>query len=258
MPEPKDDELPREERLFARVPKVTNDKIGYLAERWGLGETLSTADVIIRAVERAYLKAKEARTMSFPTVKKLLHEIRAGKANEGILPVPPGESIGVGDTLTFEEATFSLHQIPEYVPNGESVSRRITKATDTGMKHFGSRLYAFQWERARKMGSRITVRSVELIERGKAGSGGKQHAVQISYKEDTTLTGPHKANGEYLARLLKENGYEATEREHAPNTPFRCLRVSNPELGATKEEVLAVLRRDEEIDLTTVERPEES
>jgi hypothetical protein len=146
MPERKDSELPREERLFARVPKATNDKIAYLAERWGLGETLSTADVIIRVVEQAYLKSKESRTMSVPTEKKLLQRIKAGKADHGILPVPPDESIGVGDILTFREATFSLHQIPTLVPHGESVSMRITEADDTGNKYGGSRLYAFRWQ----------------------------------------------------------------------------------------------------------------
>jgi hypothetical protein len=146
MSDQKDSELPREERLFARVPKVTNDKIAYLAERWGRGETLSTADVIIRTVEQAYVKEKENQTMSVPTEKKLLEQIKAGKRDQSILPVPPDESIGVGDILTFREATFDPHQIPTLVPKGESVSMRITKAKDTGDKHFGNRLYSFQWQ----------------------------------------------------------------------------------------------------------------
>ena len=50
----------------------------------------------------------------------------------------------MGDILTFREATFSLHQIPTLVPNGDSASMRITKAEDTGDKYGGSRLYAFQ------------------------------------------------------------------------------------------------------------------
>jgi len=145
MSESKDSELPRDERLSARVPKVTNNRIAYLAKRWGPGETLSTADVIIRVVEQAYLKAKEDRIMSVPTEKKLLQRIKEGKEERGILPVPPDESIGVGDILTFREATFSLHQIPTSVPNGDSVSTRITKAEDTGDKYGGSRLYAFRW-----------------------------------------------------------------------------------------------------------------
>ena len=146
MSEPKDSERPREERLFARVPKVTNEKIAYLAKRWGDGETLSTADVIIRAVEQAYLKAKESRTMSVPTEEKLLQQIKAGKEDRGILPVAPDESVGVGDILTFREATFSLLGIPDLVPHGDSVSMRITKAEDTGDKYRGSRLYAFRWQ----------------------------------------------------------------------------------------------------------------
>lgn len=146
MQESKDSELPREERLFARVPKVTNNKIAYLAERWGLGETLSTADVIIRAVDEAYLKAKEARTMTFPTGKKLLQGIKAGKEDRGIIAVSPDNSVGVGDILIFREATFDPYQIPTLVPNGDSASVRITKAEDTGNKYFGCRLYGFQWQ----------------------------------------------------------------------------------------------------------------
>jgi hypothetical protein len=146
MPEPKDSILPREERLFARVPKVTNEKIAYLAKRWGSGETLSTADVIIKAVEQAYLKAKGDRTMNVPTERNLLQQIKAGREDRGILPVPPDESIGVGDILTFREATFDHHQIPTLVPNGDAVSMRIIKANDTGDKHGGWRLYAFRWQ----------------------------------------------------------------------------------------------------------------
>lgn len=146
MPEPKDSELPRVERLFARVPKTTNDKIAYLARRWRSREELSTADVIIRLVEQAYFKAKEKRTVSVPTETKLLKRIKTGKENQGILPVAPDEGIGVGDTLTFREATFSVHQVPTLVPSGESVSMRVTKAEDTGDKYGGSRLYAFRWQ----------------------------------------------------------------------------------------------------------------
>ncbi len=146
MPESEDGELPREERLFARVPKVTNDKIAFLGKRWSSGKELSTADVIVRLVELAYLKAKEKRTMSVPTEKKLLQQIKAGRVSHGILPVAPAESIGVSDILTFREATFSVHQIPTLVPNGDAVSMRITKAEDTGDKYAGNRLYAFQWQ----------------------------------------------------------------------------------------------------------------
>jgi hypothetical protein len=145
MPELKDRELPRAERLIARVRRVTNDKIAYLAERWGPGKLLSTADVIIRAVDQAYSKAKQDRTMCVPTEKKLLQRIKAGKEDRGVLPVPPDESIGVGDILNFREATFSLHQVPTLVPHGDSVSMRIKGAEDTGDKFGGSRLYAFRW-----------------------------------------------------------------------------------------------------------------
>ncbi len=107
---------------------------------------ISTADVIIKAVGQAYLKAKGDRTMNVPTEKNRLQQIKAGRADHGILPVPPDESIGVGDILTFREATFDHHQIPTLVPNGDAVSMRITKAEDTGNKHGGWRLYAFRWQ----------------------------------------------------------------------------------------------------------------
>ena len=84
--------------------------------------------------------------MSIPTEKKLLQRIKEGKEDRGILPVAPDESVGVGDILSFREATFSLHQIPTLVPHGDSVSMRITKAEDTGDKYGGSRLYAFRWQ----------------------------------------------------------------------------------------------------------------
>jgi hypothetical protein len=146
MPESKDNELPREERLFARVPRATNEKIEYLTKRWNPGEPLSTADVIIRAVEQAYLKAKEPHTMIVPTEKKLLRRIKAGKETCGTLPVAPDEGIGVGDILAFREATFSIFDVPALVSEGESVLMRITKAHDTGSRYHGDRLVTFRWQ----------------------------------------------------------------------------------------------------------------
>jgi len=146
MPEPRDSVRPREERLFARVPNATLEKIAYLAKRWGPDETLSTADVIIRLVDQAYFRAKGNRSMNVPTEKNLLQQIKAGHQDRGILPVPPDESIGVGDILNFQEATFDAHQIPSFVPNGDEISMQITKADDTGGKYGGHRLYGFRWQ----------------------------------------------------------------------------------------------------------------
>jgi hypothetical protein len=53
-PTPRDIDLPRPERLFARVPKTTQDKIAFLAKRWGPVQPLSTADVVIKLVEEAF------------------------------------------------------------------------------------------------------------------------------------------------------------------------------------------------------------
>jgi hypothetical protein len=147
MPELRDSDLPREERLFARVPKTTNDKIAYLAKRWGRGKILSTADVIVKVVDRAYVESKGDLNMLNPTERSLLQRIKSGKVDVGILPVLPDlAGIGPGDILTFREATFSVHQIPTFVPGGESVSMRITKAEDTGEKYGGCRLYSFRWQ----------------------------------------------------------------------------------------------------------------
>jgi hypothetical protein len=95
---------------------------------------------------QAYLKAKEKRTMSVPTEKMLLQQIKTGTENRGILPVAPDESVGVGDILTFREATFSLHRIPTLVSNGDSLSMRVIKGEDTGDKYGGSRLHEFWWQ----------------------------------------------------------------------------------------------------------------
>ena len=57
-----------------------------LGQAMGSRETLSTADVIIRVVEQAYLKSKEDRTMSVPTEKKLLQRIKAGKEDQAFSP----------------------------------------------------------------------------------------------------------------------------------------------------------------------------
>lgn len=50
----RDNELPRNEKFFARVPPVTLAKINELARHWGQVKILSEADVVIECVDRTH------------------------------------------------------------------------------------------------------------------------------------------------------------------------------------------------------------
>lgn len=50
----RDSDLPRSEKIFARLPMTTVVKIDEMAKHWGPVKPLSTADVLIEAIERIY------------------------------------------------------------------------------------------------------------------------------------------------------------------------------------------------------------
>lgn len=106
----------------------------------------------------------------------------------------------------------------------------------------------------RNDGSRITVFRVQKRQVGEANVGCDRDAIQILYKESTTRTGT--VNGAYLTALLRKNGFQVKEGDAIEGTPARHLCITKVDGDATREEIVAVLQSDDEIDLSNIDRPE--
>lgn len=99
-------------------------------------------------------------------------------------------------------------------------------------------------------GSKITVHRVPKRELGKAIVGCARDAIQICYKKDTSRSG--NPNCAYLSDLLRSHGFEVKEGDAVPGTTLRYLCIVKAGGIATKDDVLLVLQKDHEIDLTNV------
>jgi len=96
----------------------------------------------------------------------------------------------------------------------------------------------------RNSGSKITVRSVK---QGNPQGDSDPRGVRIEFKESIIKEGG--PNAAHLRTLLESKGYEVMEGAGVENTPFLSLRVVKGERQIQREEVLAILREDPDIDL---------
>jgi len=103
----------------------------------------------------------------------------------------------------------------------------------------------------RHMASKIKVLRVQP---GEAKAGCDPRGVQIFYKEDMNVQG--NQNLAYLSLLLKNHGFQAKEGDRLSDTPLRYLCVTKGDRNVNREEILEVLKADEEVDLSDVDRPE--
>ena len=103
----------------------------------------------------------------------------------------------------------------------------------------------------RDIASRITIHKVQP---GETRVGCHPGGVQIFYKESTTIGGD--PNLLYLRTLIENHGFEATEGDSVQDTPLKYLCVARLSGSVSKEEILALLAQDQEIDLSNVNRPE--
>lgn len=75
-------------------------------------------------------------------------------------------------------------------------------------------------------------------------------AVQIVCKESHNVRG--NANMHYLCRLFTDKGYQAEEGGPVGNTPFMRLSVSRDGQQVKTGEVLDILKKEPEIDVTGI------
>lgn len=103
----------------------------------------------------------------------------------------------------------------------------------------------------RNLADRITVLKVQA---GSANVGCSPNGVQIFYRESTTCKGD--PNAAYLVDLLRKHGFQVKDGKRLTEHPMRYLCVGNAGAAFTFEDVLKVLRGDNEIDISDVNRPE--
>src|SRR5262249_38990320 len=96
--------------------------------------------------------------------------------------------------------------------------------------------------------------TIHKVQQGEGKAGCDPRGVQILYKESRLVGG--NPDGAYLAELLSKHGLEATDGAEVSVTPMRYLCVRKPGEQLKRDDVLAILEQDQEIDLGGVHRPE--
>ncbi len=84
----------------------------------------------------------------YPASEQQISEVERGRNCEAIVPVPPGESLGAGDTVLFALSNSRAGQQPSYVKKGDSVLVLLTGVTDLGRSDplTGQSLVRLAWD----------------------------------------------------------------------------------------------------------------
>ena len=67
---------------------------------------------------------------TYPADEQRISEVERGRSWEAILPLPPGKSLSVGDTILFALSFFRAGQLPTYIKGGDSVLVSLTDVVD--------------------------------------------------------------------------------------------------------------------------------
>lgn len=83
-----------------------------------------------------------------PADEQRISEVERGRSREAVVPLPPGESLVVGDTVLFALSRSRAGQQPSYVKGGDSVLVSLTEVTELGAIDpvSGQALYRLRWE----------------------------------------------------------------------------------------------------------------
>jgi hypothetical protein len=103
----------------------------------------------------------------------------------------------------------------------------------------------------KSMAAPITILKVE---QGQGQYGCQPGGVQILFKESTTVQG--SPNREYLRTFLEEQGFQVKEGDPVPDVPFLRLCVTKEKGQLMPDEMVALLRQNQELDLSRVNQPE--
>jgi hypothetical protein len=85
---------------------------------------------------------------SYPADERRIAEVERGLACRAVVPIPPGESLAVGDAILFALAQSAPGQEPEYVKGGDCVRVVLTDVIDLEETDpvTGRALFQLSWE----------------------------------------------------------------------------------------------------------------
>jgi len=86
---------------------------------------------------------------TYPADEQRISEVERGRSCTAIVPLPPGKSLSIGDTILFALAHTPLGQEPAYVRGGDSVLVSLTDVTelDEADPSTGQPLFQLTWKR---------------------------------------------------------------------------------------------------------------
>jgi len=77
-----------------------------------------------------YIPMGSLRLTTFPADEQRISEVERGRSCEAILPLPPGKSLAVGDSILFALSHSPAGQQPTFIKGGDSVLVSLTDVTD--------------------------------------------------------------------------------------------------------------------------------
>ena len=85
---------------------------------------------------------------TFPAGEQRISEVERGRSRRAIVPLPPGGTIAVGDSVLFALSHARPGQQPAYVKGGDSVLVVLTDVLDLGTADpaSGQPLVQLSWE----------------------------------------------------------------------------------------------------------------
>ena len=85
---------------------------------------------------------------TYPADEQRISEVERGRSWEAILPLPPGKSLSVGDTILFALSHSRAGQQPSYIKGGDSVLVSLTDVADLDRTDpaSGQALWRVRWK----------------------------------------------------------------------------------------------------------------
>ena len=85
---------------------------------------------------------------TYPADEQRISEVERGRSCEAVVPLPPGGSLAVGDTVLFALSESRGGQQPSYVKGGDSVLVSLTSVADLDATDpaTGHALFHLRWE----------------------------------------------------------------------------------------------------------------
>jgi hypothetical protein len=85
---------------------------------------------------------------TFPANEQKISEVERGRSSEAIVPLPPGKSLAVGDSILFALSFCRAGELPNYIKGGDSIVVSLTDvaALEETDPASGDALYRVSWK----------------------------------------------------------------------------------------------------------------